>query len=345
MNYRALGRTGLRTSEIGFGAWGIGKTSWIGAEDDFSVQALIAARDAGITFFDTALAYGNGHSERLIARTFGNSSELIIATKVPPKNHQWPARSAVPLREVFPKDHVLQCLKTSLTNLQRETVDLYQFHVWSDEWADAPEWFETLREIKTSGMVRFVGISVNDHQPTNVLKALSTGLIDSVQVIYNIFDQSPEDELFPFCRKRNIGIIARVPFDEGSLTGRVGPDTTFPAGDFRAYYFAGRRKREVWNRVQKLIQDLGLSIDELPALALRFCCSHPAVSTVIPGMRTQEHVRHNVNSVLACALPAETLRRLRSHRWIRNFYAPSPSLVDKLRRKVLSQRNRELTTV
>src|SRR5271157_286677 len=239
MRYRRLGRTGFRVSEIGFGAWGIGGTSWIGADDETSVQALKAARDAGVNFFDTALAYGQGHSEKLIARVFGVSQEVVVATKVPPKNRLWPALPGIPVREVYPPTHVMDCLRTSAANLERESIDLYQFHVWSDEWATDPEWLETMEQIRRSGLVRFIGISINDHQPDNVLKALETGLVDSVQVIYNIFDQSPEDKLLPFCQTHDIGVIGRVPFDEGSLTGAIHRDTTFPDRDFRTYYFAG----------------------------------------------------------------------------------------------------------
>ena len=223
MRYRKLGRTGMTVSEIGFGAWGIGKSQWVGAEDEQSLQALKAARDAGVTLFDTALAYGDGHSEQLIARAFGKSSEVVIASKVPPKNRIWPAHAGTPLREAFPREYVLQCLDTSLRNLGREQVDVYQFHVWTDEWASESEWLETARTMKDSGKVRAVGISINDHQPSNSLQALATGLIDEVQVIFNIFDQSPEDELLPYCQTHGIGVLARVPFDEGSLTGNIRP--------------------------------------------------------------------------------------------------------------------------
>jgi aryl-alcohol dehydrogenase-like predicted oxidoreductase len=322
MNYRRLGRTGLEISEIGFGAWGIGQTSWIGAQDQDSIRALMTARDAGINFFDTALAYGRGHSEQLLAQVFGKSRELVIASKVPPKNGLWPAPSGVPLREAYPKSHVLECLQKTLTNLLRETVDLYQFHVWSDEWAHESEWVSTVQEIKRSGMVRFVGISINDHQPENVLQALETGLVDSVQVIYNIFDQSPEGRLFPYCQSQDIGVIARVPFDEGALTGAVHPGAAFPPNDFRNYYFGGKRKQQVWERIQQLVADAGIGVDQLPDLALRFCISNTAVSTVIPGMRTPAHVLRNVTASDRGTLSEEIIARLHKHRWVRNFYAP-----------------------
>ena len=320
MKYRQLGKTGLNVSEIGYGAWGIGQSEWVGAEDEVSLQALRAARDAGVNFFDTALAYGMGHSEELIARAFGKSSEVIIASKVPPKNFIWPAQPGIPLRDVFPKKYVLTSLDQTLKNLGRETVDLYQFHVWNDDWADNEEWLSTVREIRASGKVRFLGISLNDHQPANSLKALATGLIDAVQVIYNIFDQSPDDELLPYCQKHRIGVLARVPFDEGSLTGKIRPDTTFPDGDFRHQYFGGNRKLQVWERVQRLTKDAAIPLDQLPQLALRFCLSHPAVSTVIPGMRTPTHVASNAAASDAGPLTAALLTKIHPYRWVRNFY-------------------------
>ncbi|MGE5725105.1 MAG: aldo/keto reductase [Acidobacteriota bacterium] len=320
MKYRQLGRTGLKVSEIGYGAWGIGQSEWMGADDEVSLNSLKAARDAGVNFFDTALAYGMGHSEQLLGRAFGKSNEVIIASKVPPKNFIWPAQAGVSLREVFPKEYVLSSLDRSLTNLAREAVDLYQFHVWNDEWVGNEEWLSTVREIRSSGKARFLGISINDHQPANSLKVLATGLIDSVQVIYNIFDQSPEDELLPYCHKHHIGVLARVPFDEGSLTGKIRPDTTFPQGDFRHQYFGGNRKQQVWERVQRLTRDAAIPLDELPQFALRFCLSQPAVSTVIPGMRTPAHVASNAAASDAGPLSPAVLAKVRPHRWVRNFY-------------------------
>jgi aryl-alcohol dehydrogenase-like predicted oxidoreductase len=321
VKYRRLGRTGIQVSEIGFGAWGIGRSQWVGADDDVSLSTLKAAFDHGINFFDTALAYGEGHSERLLARAFGKSSEVVIASKVPPMNRIWPARNGTPLREVFPIDYVRKSLDQSLANLQRDTVDVYQFHVWNDEWADQQEWLKSVEEMKSSGKVRAVGLSINDHQPANALKALATGLIDAVQVIYNIFDQSPEDQLFPYCLQHGIGVIARVPFDEGSLTGTIQPDTLFPPSDFRNVYFKGNRKAEVWEHVQKILDDTKILLEDLPEVALRFCLTDPAVSTVIPGMRRPGRVQANVAASDAGPLDPATIKTLRPHRWVRNYYS------------------------
>ncbi|HUQ49919.1 MAG TPA: aldo/keto reductase [Terriglobales bacterium] len=320
MQYRPLGNTEIKVSEIGFGAWGIGKSMWVGAEDAESIKTLHSAREKGINFFDTALAYGDGHSERLIAQAFGRSSEVVIASKVPPMDSVWPAKANSRLQDVFPKVYVMKSLDSSLKNLGRDSIDIYQFHVWSDEWADQDEWQSTAREMTSSGKVRVVGISINDHQPANALRALKTGLVQSVQVIYNIFDQSPEDELFAYCQKNGIGVIARVPFDEGSLTGKVTPETKFEIGDFRNVYFQGSRKTQVWERLQAIASDTGTNVDDMPSLALRFCLSNAAVSTVIPGMRRAAHVTANAAASDAGPLAPEILEKLRKHRWIRDFY-------------------------
>ena len=320
MRYRSLGKTGLKVSEIGYGAWGISRAQWVGAEDEESLRSLRAAREAGVNFYDTALAYGDGHSERLIAQCFGQSSDVIIASKVPPKNLVWSVKPGTPLQNTFPEKYVLDCLDETLRNLGRKGVDIYQFHTWIDDWATEDEWQRTVIEMKSSGKARLVGISIQSHEPANVLKALDTGLIEVVQVIYNIFDQSPEDELFPYCQTHGIGVIARVPFDEGSLTGKITPDTKFPEGDFRNTYFAGSRKQEAWERVLAIAVDLGISMDEMSQIALRFCLSHPAVSTIIPGMRSTKHVAANTAASDAGPLPEVTLRKLREHRWVRNYY-------------------------
>lgn len=320
MHYRTLGRTGLKVSEIGFGAWGISGRQWIGAEDAGSIRALQAARDAGVNFFDTALAYGDGHSEQLLARAFGKSTEVIIASKVPPKNLLWPAPPDSRLDEAFPRAYVMECLERSYRNLGRE-MDLFQFHVWNDPWAKEDQWRATVDAIRRSGRARFIGISINDHQPNNALRALATGLVDVVQVIYNVFDQSPDDELLPYCQQHNIGVIARVPFDEGALTGKIRPETVFPPDDFRNLYFGGGRKEEVWDRVNRISRALDITIEQMPETALRFCLSSPAVSTVIPGMRTPAHAQANAAASDRGALTADQLAKLRPFRWEKNFYA------------------------
>lgn len=323
MRYRTLGKTGLQVSEIGYGAWGIGQTSWIGADDQESLRALQRAIDLGVNFLDTALAYGNGHSEQLVGQVVRNNpgKTLYITTKVPPKTGRWPAQPGVPVEEVYPGDYIRSRTEESLRNLGVETIDLLQLHVWNDEWVGKGDWLANLQQLKEQGKIRFFGISTNDHQPENAIQVLESGTVDTVQVVYNIFDQRPEDRLFEVCQRKNIGVIVRVPLDEGGLTGKITPATTFDAGDFRNHYFQGDRKREVSEHVQGILADLGIDLDALPELALRYTLSHPAVSTVIPGMRSVRNAERNTALSDGKTLSAEQLQKLKKHRWIRNFYA------------------------
>jgi aryl-alcohol dehydrogenase-like predicted oxidoreductase len=325
MLYRQLGRTGLIVSEIGFGAWGIGGGLWQGSDDAASLEALHAALDAGCTFIDTALAYGDGHSERLIARALGGRREaMVVATKVPPKDRVWPALRGVPLARVFPAQYVRRCAATSAANLGR-AVDLLQFHVWRDEWRAEGNWVaveRTLEALIAAGTVRHVGISINDHEPESALAAVRDwDLLGAVQVIYNIYDRSPERELFPLCRERNIGVIVRVPLDEGGLTGKIVPGVTFPPDDFRSRYFRDDRPAQVAERVARLEPVLRREAGSLVEGALRFCLSHPAVGTVIPGMRTAAHAQANCAVSDGRHLSPALLADLRAQAWERNFYA------------------------
>jgi aryl-alcohol dehydrogenase-like predicted oxidoreductase len=321
MQYRQLGRTGLQVSELGYGAWGIGKVNWVGADDDESLRALRRAIERGVNLIDTALAYGNGHSETLVGQAKREAKgEIYVSTKVPPKNSQWPARAGVPANEAYPGDWVVQCTERSLANLGLETIDVQQFHVWSDEWVGQGDWAEAVDKLRAQGKIRYFGVSINDHQPASALNLVQSGLCDTVQVIYNIFDQSPADELFPAVKAANVGVIVRVPFDEGGLTGKVTPESEFPKGDFRNSYFGGDRKEQVWDRVQAMAKDLGIAVQRLPEIALRFCISNPAVSTVIPGMRSQANVDANAAAVDLGSLSVQELQLLAHHRWERNFY-------------------------
>jgi aryl-alcohol dehydrogenase-like predicted oxidoreductase len=321
MNYRKLGKTGLQVSELGYGAWGIGQSMWIGADDDESLAALRRAISEGVNFLDTALAYGNGHSEALVGRVAREARGTVyVASKIPPKNGVFPARKGDAANEAFPADWVVECTERSLSNLGLETIDVQQFHVWSDEWVDQGDWLEAVERLRSAGKIRFFGVSINDHQPGSAIKLVESGHVDTVQVIYNVFDQSPEDELFPAVKAADVGVIVRVPFDEGSLTGRVNPTTKFPDGDFRNRYFGGDRKEQVWERVQAIVKDLGAPIDRLPEIALRYCLSQPAVSTVIPGMRSVRNVDANVAVAALGPLPLDEAEVLHHHRWVRSFY-------------------------
>jgi aryl-alcohol dehydrogenase-like predicted oxidoreductase len=322
VHYRKLGKTGLEVSEVGYGAWGIGKSQWIGAEDDESLRALRRAIDLGLNFIDTALAYGAGHSERLVGQVVRERDETVyVATKTPPKNMVWPAPSGLHPNETFPGEYVRECTEQSLQNLGLEAIDVQQFHVWHDEWVGEGDWLEAVESLKGEGKIRFFGVSINDHQPANAVKLIQTGMVDTVQVIYNVFDQSPEDELFPACIENDVGVIVRVPFDEGALTGRVTPETTFDEDDFRNDYFRGDRKEEVYERVRTIVSELGVSEEEMAEVALRYVLSHPAVSTVIPGMRSVRNVERNMAVADGRGLPEDQVQRLKAHRWVRNFYA------------------------
>ncbi len=317
MQYRTLGRTGIKVSEIGYGAWGIGGIQWRDGDDAEALRALNRAIDQGLNFIDTALAYGGGHSEELVGEVMRARKErLHIATKVPPKNLQWPAQ-AVPLHEAFDYDYIIECTEKSLKNLGIDTIDIQQLHVWHDSWAHLNEWLDALMKLREDGKVRYFGISINDYQPNNALEVLHNGYIDTVQVIYNLFEQAPENELYPLCQKLNIGVIARVPFDESGLTGAIKPDSVFPEDDFRNFFFQGERKQKVYDRVEKLKELLGPEAPTLPELALRFTLHHDAVSTVIPGMRTTKHVDSNIGLSDGRKLSPELIEKLRAFAWDR----------------------------
>ncbi len=321
MKYRTLGRTGLQVSELGYGAWGIGKTAWLGADDGESRRALDRAIEQGVNFLDTALLYGDGHSEQLVGRAVREAKGTVhVASKIPPKNMKLPAPRGISPEEAFPADWVVECTERSLTNLGLETIDVQQFHVWQDEWLGQGSWMDGVEQLRAQGKIRYFGVSINDHQPGSAVALVNSGSVDSVQVIYNVFDQSPEDDLFPAVQAADVGVIVRVPLDEGALAGRVTPDTEFPDGDWRNRYFGGDRKEQVWDRVQAVTKDLGVPVERLPEIALRYCLSHPAVSTVIPGMRSVRNVDANVRAVALGPLSPEQLEILRRHRWVRNFY-------------------------
>jgi aryl-alcohol dehydrogenase-like predicted oxidoreductase len=325
MRYRKLGRTGIEISEIGYGAWGIGGIQWLGGEDDESIQSVKRALSLGLNFIDTALAYGEGHSEKLVGQIVRDHGERVyVATKIPPKNQLWPARPGIPIGEVFPAGYIVECTDQSLRNLELEQIDLQQLHVWNPEWLGSDEWKRGLEEIKTSGKVAHVGISINDHQPDSALDIIRSGLIDSVQVIYHVFDQTSENNLFPLCLEHNIGVIARVPLDEGALTGNITEETTFEPGEFREAYFRGDHKKQVVEHIEPLKADLAAAGVEEPLseTALRFCISHPAVTTVIPGMRRVRHAEANCSISDRGPLDDVLLKLLKKHAWEKNFYPP-----------------------
>ena len=317
MRYRTFGRLGWQVSEVGYGMWGL--AAWAGSDDDLTRAALDEAVRLGCNFFDTAWAYGSGVSERFLGELVRSHPEtrLYTATKIPPKNLTWPSRRGFALDDVFPPDHIRRYAESSLENLGVDAVDLLQFHVWEDAWAHDARWQRVVADLVAQGLVKGVGVSINRWEPENALATLRTGLIDAVQVIYNVFDQAPEDELLPLCRELGIAVIARVPFDEGSLTGSLTRDSRFPPGDFRGIYFGPENLGPTMDRVDG-IAPLVPKDSTLPEMALRFILANPDVSTVIPGMRRSAHVRANIEASDRGPLDAELVARLRAHRWDRS---------------------------
>jgi len=316
MKNRKLGHTGFDVSEIGHGLWGM--SGWSGSEDQQSLESLQLSVDLGCNFFDTAWAYGEGHSDELVGRILRKNpgKRIYVASKIPPKNRKWPASPQYAYADVFPRDHVIEYADMIRKAIGVDRIDLLQFHVWEDKWTDEPDFRSTVEDLKNQKIVKAFGLSLNRWEPENGVKALRTGLVDSVQVIYNIFDQAPEDELFPVCRELKVGAIARVPLDEGSLSGKMTLETRFPASDWRATYFGAENLPPTIERVEQLKKILPAGMT-LPEMAFRFILSNPDVSTTIPGMRKPEHVRQNISYSDAGPLPKDLIQELRKHRWDR----------------------------
>lgn len=316
MQYRKFGRTGWNVSEVGYGMWGM--AGWTGSEEKEVTDALDRSIELGCNFFDTAWAYGDGLSEQILSKTIQRhpGKKLYVATKIPPKNRKWPSRPGSLLKDVFPADYIIEYTEKSLRNLGVETIDLQQFHVWEDSWAGQDEWKEAITRLTTQGKVAAWGLSVNRWEPDNCLETIRTGLIDGIQVIYNIFDQAPEDNLLPLCRERNIGVIARVPFDEGTLTGTLTKETTFPKNDWRSTYFVPENLHSSVEHAEALKPLIPRGMT-LPEMALRFILSNPDIATTIPGMRKIRNVEANMSASDGKGLPASLLQQLKTHRWDR----------------------------
>jgi aryl-alcohol dehydrogenase-like predicted oxidoreductase len=316
MKYRKLGRTGFEVSDIAHGLWGV--SGWTGSDDAESLEAMQSAIDLGCNFFDTAWAYGQGKSDGLLGEILARNpgKRLYAASKIPPMNGKWPARPQYKYQDVFPATHVFKHAQMIREKLHVDSIDLLQFHVWDDSWTAESEFRETVEKLKHDGLIRFFGLSLNRWQPDNGIVAIRTGLVDAVQVIYNVFDQAPEDNLFPVCKELNIGVIARVPLDEGSLGGKMTLETKFPANDWRATYFGPKNLANTIPRVEALkkIVPAGMT---LPEMALRFILSNPVVSTTIAGMRKPNHVKENVATSDTGPLDAKLLQALKQHRWDR----------------------------
>jgi aryl-alcohol dehydrogenase-like predicted oxidoreductase len=322
MRYRKLGRTDIQVSEIGYGGWGIGG-GWGHQDDEEALRALKRAFDLGVIFFDTALGYGDGHSEKLIGQAVaGMRDRVVIATKIPPKTYRWPVLPHEPISETFPADWIVECTEQSLKNLDTDYIDVQQLHAWTPPYTEQLEWYEALTRLKEQGKIRTFGISANDWDPYGPVGLIESGLTDSVQVIYNIFEQRPAEKLLPAALKHNVGIIVRVPFEEGLLTGKVGPDHAFEEGDWRAEWLTPERLKEATRRVEALKSFLSDDRPTLAALALKFCLSHPAVSTVIPGMRRLAHVEANCAASNGKLLSTEEVEELEAHAFAHGWSYP-----------------------
>ena len=316
MRYRQFGRTGWQVSEIGYGMWGM--AGWTGSSDEESLESLQHSIDLGVNFFDTAWGYGEGHSERLLGQLVKTNPDkrLFVATKLPPKNFIWPSRRGFSLDDCFPPDHIEEYINKSLKNLDSDSIDLIQFHVWEDSWIEDDRWVKKLSECKDQGLIQAVGISINRWEPWNGVTTVKSGLIDAVQVIYNIFDQNPEDELFLACKEKDVAVIARVPFDEGTLTGNLTRDSTWPEGDWRNTYFVPDNLKSSVEHAEALLPLIPEDMT-MPEMALRFILNNRTVSTIIPGMRKLPHVTVNCATSDAGPLPDDLHTKLRAHRWDR----------------------------
>lgn len=330
MQYRKLGKTNLIISEIGYGTWQFANDEdcWVGSTREESEKSLLYAIDNGLNFIDTARSYGDGLAEKWIGEIIRkrNNANLVIASKILPKNWQWPARPGTDIQEVFPKEHIINQVNESLKALNIETIDVMMFHVWLDEWVNQDEWKKVIQDLTKAGKVRFWGISTNNHESTNCVKACETGLISVVETIFNLFYQEPIKSLFPFVKKNNIGLISRVPLDEGGLTGKIDTKTVFPKGDFRSSYFTPDRLLELDKRIDEIKKIVNKSdeIKSLTELALRFILYFDEVSSVIPGMRRLAHVKENVSLSGKSSLSTKLVEELFKHSWNRNFYGGNP---------------------
>lgn len=316
MKYRRFGRTDWKVSEIGYGMWGM--AGWTQSDDEQSAKSLDLAVENGVNFFDTAWGYGEGHSEELLGQLGRRHPEveLFMASKIPPKNFEWPAKPEYTFEESYPTNHIIEYTEKTLKNLGMERIDLMQFHTWDDGWSHREEWQRAIEDLKKAGKIAAMGISVNRWEPENGIKALKTGMLDAVQVIYNIFDQNPEDKLFPLCEEKDIAVIARVPFDEGTLTGKITKETTFPEGDWRGTYFVPENLNSSVDHADALrpLVPEGMTMAEM---ALRFISMNKTIGTMIPGMRKATHVKANTDVSDGKGLPDELFKELKKHRWDR----------------------------
>jgi aryl-alcohol dehydrogenase-like predicted oxidoreductase len=323
MKHRTFGRLGWQVSQIGFGAWALGGGAWGQQSDDESIAALHRAIDLGVNLIDTAAGYGNGRSERVIAQALqGRRDKVLLVSKTPPQKGPWPPMPHDAVEERYPESYLRTNLEERLRNLRVDCLDVLLLHVWSRSWNRDPAPLETLRRLTQEGKIRAFGISTPDHDQDQLNTLLATGAIDVIQIVYNIFEQQPAAEALPVALDNGVAVMGRLVFDEGSLTGKLTTDTRFPEGDFRNNYFRGDRLPETVKRVEKVRAELAGSGYTLPQAAIQFALAHPAMSTVIPGMRNVAQVEANLAAGDMPPLHAALMEKLYKHIWNRgNWHA------------------------
>lgn len=321
MRSRPFGKHGFDVSEIGFGAWAIGGSWGPQAEDD-SLAALNRALDLGVNFIDTAAGYGNGKSERIISSVLKGrkESEVVVATKTPPAPGDWPPSPYDDAEARYSMEYLRQNIAERLEANGTEKLDVLQLHTWTRAWNRNPTPFAHLRELQQEGFVGLIGISTPEHDQNSVIDLMRGGWIDTVQVIYNLFEQEPAAELLDVAGETGTAVIVRVAFDEGVLTGKFTNETTFPEGDFRRGYFEGDRLSRAVARTEEIRKDIAETGLTMAQVALKFALSHPAVSTVIPGMRNAAQAEANCAVSDLPDLDPELLTTLRRHNWRRAFW-------------------------
>lgn len=323
MRQKKFGKTGLEVSEIGYGAWPLGGGAWGTQSDEESVKALHRALDMGVNFIDTAAGYGEGRSERVVGRVLrerGDTGRVIVTTKSPPAAGPWPPSPYCRWQDRYSETYLRQNVEERLRNLGTDTLDILLLHTWTRAWNRDPQPVETLRKLKKEGKIRFVGVSTPEHDQNSLVHLIREGLLDAVEVIYNIFDQEPAAELLPLSAEKGVGVIARMPFDESALTGKLTPTTKFEEGDFRNKYFMGDRLARTVREVEKVQATIEGSGYTLPQAALKFALAHPAVSLTIPGMRNVRQVEQNLAVTELPDMPESLQRKLRAHNWLRAFW-------------------------
>jgi aryl-alcohol dehydrogenase-like predicted oxidoreductase len=321
MKYRTFGRLGWKVSEIGFGAWAIGG-SWGTQNDADSIAALNRALDLGCNFIDTAQGYGNGRSERTIAQVLKQrrGERIYVATKIPPAPGSWPPTPYDRVEDRFSEPYLRERLERSLRDLQTDCIDIVQLHTWTRSWNAQPTALETLRKFQNEGKLRGIGISTPEHDQNSLIDLMRNGWLDSVQVIYNIFEQEPQAEFFPAAAEHRVGVIVRVPFDESALTGKLSTATRWEEGDFRNSYFAGDRLERTVKRVAKVKESIGTAEADLATAALKFALKPAAVSTVIPGIRNVRQAEMNLAVSDQPPMSDDLEQKLRPHNWRRAFW-------------------------